>query len=124
MTTFTLKLGKTIDVPVRLDLRDGAKLVPHSFTLVARRLSAEELDTLLERARRGEIGDRDVLVDLVLDWRGQTLVADQNDLPAAYSPEALDVMCTAVGVRQRLVRALVDEQARGLPQDEAARRGN
>ena len=107
-----LKIGRTLDVPVKFSLRDGAREASFAFTLVVRRLARQEAADLLERLKL-ENKDRDAvedaeltratLADLVSDWRGQRLVVDDDDQPAPFSAEALDLMLESVGVGQELL---------------------
>lgn len=105
---YTLKIGATIDVPINFSLRDGAKDVPFSFALVANRLNARELKALGERlAEGGDYGDAEFLAEHVVDWRGQRLVMADDGQPAPFSREALDAMCTVVGLQRLLVEKLL-----------------
>jgi hypothetical protein len=98
---YTLKIGSHIDVPIAFSLRDGAKDLPFTFTLSVRRLDAEELKALGER-----------LADHVVGWRGQQLVMDDAQ-PAAYGPEAMDVMCSVVGLRALMAKKVFDALVSG-----------
>lgn len=105
---YTLKIGATLDVPVSFSLRDGAKDVPFSFSLVANRLSAAELQALGERLKEGgDYGDAEFLAEHVADWRGQRLVLADDGQPAPFSREALDAMCGVVGVQRLLVEKVL-----------------
>ncbi|MCU0924406.1 MAG: hypothetical protein MUF16_29705 [Burkholderiaceae bacterium] len=109
---YTLKIGSHIDVPIAFSLRDGAKDLPFTFTLSVRRLDAEELKALGERLAEGQYEDRDFLADHVVGWRGQQLVMDDAQ-PAAYGPEAMDVMCSVVGLRALMAKKVFDALVSG-----------
>lgn len=126
MTTYTLRLCKTLDVPVRLLVHDGKKLVTQGFVLIVKRLASDEIKAAFEQHEKKEKTDFDLLADIVLDWRGQVLVEDEDGVPAEYSVAALELMCSVIGVRDQLVRAVFGEQVRPLPSQaqEEARQGN
>lgn len=113
-----LKLGRTLEVPVRFVLRDGARDVPHAFTLIIHRLLRREAADLFERIGMGaqrtdrsaeEAAEavRTLLAELVIDWRGQRLVVDEDDQPAPYSTQAMELMLDVVGVGPVLTDACI-----------------
>lgn len=108
-----LKIGRTLDVPVRFALQDGGKSVAFAVTLTVKRPTLDEFADLVERVKGEALTDRALLGELVLGWQ-QSLVLDENDKPAAYGPEALDMMCSVIGVRVELVRAIFDTITRSF----------
>lgn len=137
--TFKLKVGAFVDAPVRLVVRDGSRDVPFAFTLVLRRLSQDDAMALVGRLH--ELADeekaapkaapqavtaytRELLADLITDWRDQRLVVDDDDRPVPYSAQALDVMLGLAGaggvLREAALRALSD----AVREQERDRRGN
>lgn len=98
---FSLKIGRTLDVPVKFTLRDGARDVPFTVTLTVKRPTLDELRDLFDRLEAKTLGERELLAELVLGWQ-QTLVLGDDDKPAAYSAEALDLMCSVIGLRLHL----------------------
>jgi len=129
-----LKVGSFIDAPVRLVVRDGSRDVPFAFTLVLRRLTQEEALRMVERLQQmAEVGasaadaaraTRDLLVDLVHDWRDQRLVLEDDDRPAPYSAEALDVMLGLAGAGSLLLNAVMRAVQQGVREEDRDRRGN
>lgn len=129
-----LKIGSYIDAPVRLIVKDGSRDVPFNFTLVLRRLSQDEALTLVDRlqkmANEGSTaadaarGARDLLADLIHDWRDQRLVCDEDDKPAPYSTEALDVMLQLAGTGTYLLQAVMRAVQQGVRENDKDRRGN
>jgi hypothetical protein len=129
-----LKIGAYIDAPVSIIVRDGARDVPFKFTLILRRLSQEEalgmVDSLHKMAQEGSTAAdsarsaRDLLVDLIHDWRDQRLVLDEDDKAAPYSPEALDVMLQLAGVGTLLLQAVMRAVQQGVREEAKDRRGN
>jgi hypothetical protein len=129
-----LKIGAFIDAPVRLIVKDGSRDVPFNFTLVLRRLSQDEALGMVDRLQKmamegGTAMDaarnaRDLLADLIHDWRDQRLVLDDDDKPASYSPEALDVMLQLAGAGTYLLQAVMRAVQQGVREDDKDRRGN
>lgn len=129
-----LKVGSFIDAPVRLVVRDGSRDVSFAFTLVLRRLSQDEALRMVERLQQmAETGStaadaaratRELLVDLVHDWRDQRLVLDDEDRPAPYSSEALDVMLGLAGSGTLLLNAVMRAVQQGVREEDRDRRGN
>jgi hypothetical protein len=52
------------------------------------------------------------------------LVLDDDDKPAAYSPEALDVMLQLAGAGTYLLQAVMRAVQMGVREDDKDRRGN
>jgi len=129
-----LKIGAFIDAPVRLIVKDGSRDVPFNFTLVLRRLSQDEALGMVDRLQKMAVeggtamdaarNARDLLADLIHDWRDQRLVLDDDDKPAAYSPEALDVMLQLAGAGTYLLQAVMRAVQMGVREDDKDRRGN
>jgi hypothetical protein len=129
-----LKIGAYIDAPVRLIVKDGSRDVPFNFTLVLRHLSQDEALGMVDRLQKmamegGTAMDaarnaRDLLADLIHDWRDQRLVLDDDDKPASYSPEALDVMLQLAGAGTYLLQAVMRAVQQGVREDDKDRRGN
>lgn len=107
---YRLKIGRTLDVPVKFTLRDGARDVPFTVTLQCQRPSLEEFGDLIDQVRAGTLSDRELLDRLVLGWT-QALVLGEDDKPAAYSAEAMDAMCAVISVRAQLVRGVFETLA-------------
>ncbi len=129
-----LKIGAFIDAPVHLIVKDGARDVPFKFVLILRRLSQDEalglVDRLQKMASEGSTAadaaraTRDLLADLIHDWRDQRLVLDDDDKPAIYSTEALDVMLQLAGAGTFLLQAVMRAVQQGVREEDKDRRGN
>lgn len=133
-----LKVGAFIDAPVNLVIRDGSKEVKFSFTLVVNRLAQDDalamhgrLIEIMERERSGDATPsestnhtRDLLLELIHDWRDQRLVLDDDDRPAPYSTEALDVMLQLAGAGSVLLTAAFDRIKTAVRGEDKERRGN
>lgn len=99
---FKLTISDTLEVPVRFTVNDGGKTVPHSFSLLARRMDQQQLrDTLQDNARL----TREVLHERVTGWRGQRLVIDDVGEPAAFGPEAFDCLLSLAGMESIVLSA-------------------
>lgn len=129
-----LKVGSFIDAPVKLVVRDGSRDVSFTLTLVLRRLSQDEALQLVERLQgmaapgatlhEGANATRDLLAELITDWRDQRLVLGDDDKPAPYSPEALDVLLGLAGAGPLLLQAVLRAVQTGVREEERDRRGN
>lgn len=84
-----LSIGNLIDVPVKLFIRNGGKVENHAFTLVCERLDADTLDARVKAAEKTTI---DVLREVARDWKGQRIVVEDDNTPAAFSADNLDVL--------------------------------
>lgn len=107
-----LAISNTVPVPVTLTVPDAnGKRHTHSFTLICKRLSQEELRAA---ARGGDNADVMLMTKVAEGWKDQRLVLEDDDVPSAFSPEAFaDLMsiagapgvCVAAYLREVEVRA-------------------
>lgn len=127
MSQYRLKIGRTLEVPVDVDLQDGAATVRVKIVLVVKRLESDAFAQLLDKlqATPPQLDDRALLGDVLVDWR-QDLVLDGNDQPAALTPESLDAACTVIGLRGLMARRVIEGLSQSFdPVREAeAKRGN
>jgi hypothetical protein len=114
MSAYRLKIGRTLDVPVKFALRDGGKDVAFTVTLVIKRPTLDEFTALIERVNTEAVTDRELLADCVIDWHQTLVLDDATDKPVAYSPEAMDLMCSVLGLRAELVRGVFDALTRSF----------
>lgn len=109
---FKLKIGNFIEVPVHLRVRDGGQTKDFKFQVTGKRLSAEEARSKL--SGEGDTANETVgefLKANLTDWRGQTLVLDEADQPAAFGPEALDTLLSVAGAAGVIYVAYLKELA-------------
>jgi hypothetical protein len=120
---FKLAIGDQIEFPVTLELNDSGTARKFAFRLVAKRLSEAELnkhiDLMLSNASTPESRNEAtnaLLLQKVVDWRGQALVLDDDGQPAPFSAEAFAVMLAQNGASVEISRALTDaNRAKGKP---------
>jgi len=95
MTKFRLSIANTVGVLVKGKYHDenGAEQ-PFEFTLFCDRLSNEEMLALPSRYATAF----DFLRAHAKGWKDQQLVVDEANQPAAFSPEALDVLLSMTGM--------------------------
>lgn len=100
---FKLAIGNVIDFPVHIKVRDAVALKSFKFSVQAKRIDADQAkDLMTEGTRLGDQTVNDFLVEQIIGWRGQCLVLDEADQPAAYSPEALAQVQTIPGASNTL----------------------
>ena len=120
---FKLAIGDQIEFPVTLELNDGGTARKFAFRLVAKRRSEVELnrhiDLMLSNASTPESrteATNALLLQKVVDWRGQGLVLDDEGQPAPFSAEAFAVMLAQNGASVEISRALTEaNRAKGKP---------
>jgi hypothetical protein len=91
---YRLIVADKIKLPIRLSLNDNGKKAEHKFSLTAARISQDEVRALM--ADDGTV--RDLLVRKISGWEGQRLVIGDDDEPAPFSVEALEVLLSLPGV--------------------------
>lgn len=107
---FKLVISDTVEFSVKFAVNDGGKTRHFSFGLTGNRLSQEEID----RRRGDESTINDLLEANLTGWRGQALVLDGDDKPAAFSIDALRAMLAVRGVPHVIVAAYLEAcDARG-----------
>jgi len=109
---YKLKIGNFIEVPIHLRVRDGGQTKDFKFHVTGKRLSAEEARTKL--SGEGDVANETVgefLKANLTDWRGQTLVVDEADQPAAFAPAALEALLGVAGAAGVIYVAYLKELA-------------
>lgn len=109
---YKLRIGNFIEVPIHLRVRDGGQTKDFKFHITGKRLSAEEARSKL--GGEGETANETVgefLKAHITDWRGQTLVVDEADQPAAFSAEALEALLSVAGAAGVIYLAYLKELA-------------
>ena len=92
---YKLAIQNTAQVKVKFTLKDQGVDRIHAFTLTATRLEQDAITARLEDTERKV---KDFMTDLIIGWDGQRLVLNQDDTPADFSPEALEVLLNVGGV--------------------------
>ena len=95
---YRLKIADSIEFPVALKVRNGSAIEEHKFHLTAERLSADQAaDLFRSDTERGDQTLREFLHERLQGWRGQKLVVDEADQPAAFDAQALDALLSLPG---------------------------
>ena len=104
---FTLAIDDVVEVPVKFTLKAGAVNKQFGLTLLAKRLSQEDIAKTLEDVDSKFAG---FLQKVVSGWSGNRLVLDpQTDAPADFSPEAFEALLGVSGVAMVCFNAYVKE---------------
>lgn len=96
---FKLAIGPEVEVPVRLNVRNGGTSTDFKFHVTGKRLSAEEArDKLSGEGDNADLTIADFLKQNLIGWRDQRLVLDEDSgAPAPFGPEALAAMLGVAG---------------------------
>lgn len=93
---FKIVVSNTVAVPVAgSHTNENGKPVPFKFTLICKRLNAEDLKVALDG---GEAKVDEFVADVVTGWRDQRLVLESDDTPAEYCPDALAALLNISGM--------------------------
>lgn len=110
---YKLAVAAFLAIPMAFDLADGDKVTSFKFTLQAKRVSEDEFQSRI----KGEHGVptneniKGLMLELITGWKDQTLVLDDQEQPAAFCREALDVMFATPGVIDIATRNYLKEAA-------------
>jgi hypothetical protein len=113
MSQYKLAVAAFLAIPMIFDLADADKTKSFNFTLQAKRLGEDEFQTRI----KGENGlptnekIKELLLDITTGWKDQTLVLDEQEQPAAFCREALEVMFQTPGVLDIATRSYLKEVA-------------
>lgn len=92
---YKLTIQNTVQTKVKFTLKDKGVDRLFAFTLDCVRLEQDEITSRLEEKDKKV---KDFMADLITGWDGQRLVLNEDDTPAAFSAEALDVLLNVPGV--------------------------
>lgn len=120
---YKLAVGDFIEFPLTLEFNDNGVTRKFAFRLVCKRMPESVLsrhtDQMLSAASTidGRVEATNALLQAyVTDWRGQTLVLDDQGEPADFSAEAFAVMLGQNGAAVEISRALTEaNRAKGKP---------
>lgn len=100
---FKLTIGEFLHVPISGTMKGDGRDVKFQFSLMARRIG---LDAYREALGEGStVTVREFLTANVTGWSGQRLVVDDDGEPAAFGPEAFELLLGVVGMEQTLLAA-------------------
>jgi 2-hydroxy-3-keto-5-methylthiopentenyl-1-phosphate phosphatase len=113
MSQYQLAVADILQVPISFRTKDGAKVTTFKFTLDMQRCPEEDWNTSITdefgTAKHEKIKAK--LKDLTIGWRDQTFVQDGDKVPAPFCQEALEVMFSAVGIADVVLKAFMKENA-------------
>lgn len=113
MTSYVLAVADTLIVPISFRTADGASARSFAFTLTMDRQSEEEWNAGVADSdgvvQSGKIKDH--LISITKGWKDQRFVLDDDRQPADFCAEALNVMLSAVGVGEVVLRAYMKENS-------------
>ena len=93
---YKIVVANTVAVLVKGSFtNDAGKDVPFKFTLVCKRLEADELK---EALAGGETQVTEFITNVATDWRDQRLVLEDDDKPAEFCPDALEALLNITGM--------------------------
>jgi len=103
---YKLTIQNTAQVKVKFTLQDKGVNRLFAFTLEATRLDQDEISSRLEEKDKKV---KDFMADLITGWDGQRLVLNEDDTPAAFTPEALQVLLNVPGVAAVIFNAYLKD---------------
>lgn len=103
---YKLVVENTVKVPVKFNMNSEGKIVNFNFSLICDRLTSEQIQQALDE-KNGLT--KDFVKQVVKDWKGQTLVIGDDDKPAEFSQEALDVMLSSHGLAGIIFASYLNE---------------
>ena len=104
---YKIVVGNTVAVSVKGALTNEAgKDVPFKFTLVCKRLEADELKDALAG---GETQVNEFVTSVATGWREQRLVLEADDTPAEFCPDALEALLNINGMGMLCFTAYMKE---------------
>jgi len=93
---YKIVVGNTVAVLVKGALiNEAGKDVSFKFTLICKRLEAEELKDALAG---GETHVNEFITDVATGWRDQRLVLEEDDSAAEFCPDALAALLNITGM--------------------------
>lgn len=93
---FKIVVGNTVAVAVAgSHTNENGKPVSFKFTLICKRLNAEDLKVALEG---GAAQVDEFVANVVTGWRDQRLVLESDDTPAEFCPESLAALLNISGM--------------------------
>jgi hypothetical protein len=103
---YKLAIQNTAQVKVKFTLKDQGIDRIYTFSFTATRLEQDEISSRMEDKDRKV---KDFMTDLITNWDGQRLVLNQDDTPADFSPEALEVLLNVGGVAMVCFNAYIKD---------------
>jgi len=110
---FKLAVAAFLAIPMAFDLANGDKVTSFNFTLQAKRLGEDEFQSRIKGDNGVPTNEniKALMLDIITGWKDQTLVVDDQDQPATFCREALEVMFETPGVIDIATRNYLKEAA-------------
>lgn len=103
---FTLELSDTYFCEVTMHLKDHeGRVKPYSFDAEFKRLTTDEHEALMKRAREEKLSDPQVAAEVMVGWR-KVFCADGS--PRPYTPESLRALLQINGAGTAVCKAYLD----------------
>jgi hypothetical protein len=95
-----LAVAKKVSVPVKFEMTDAGKVKKYAFTLTCDRVSTDQFQADIKNEDGVVTGEkiREKMTDITTGWQGQTFVLNEDDTPADFSAEALEMLFSTQGV--------------------------
>jgi hypothetical protein len=95
-----LAVSNKVLVPVKFSMTDDGKVKHYSFTLTCSRVSTDEFQSSIKNDDGVVTGEkiREKMTDITTGWKDQTFVLNEDDTPADFSIDALELMFGTQGV--------------------------
>lgn len=97
---FKLSIANKVTVPVKFSMDDDGKVKNYAFSLICERVDTEQFQADIKNDD-GIVTDaklKSAVMAATTGWKNQTFVCNEDDTPADFCPEALEVMLGAQGV--------------------------
>lgn len=110
---YKLAVAPTVRVPMIFEIKDGEKTKRFNFSLICARLTVDEFNDS-NKDSSGVVTNekiRETMMRITEGWTTQTFVLDDDNQPAPFCPEALEVMFQANNVLDIAVASYMKESA-------------
>jgi hypothetical protein len=95
-----LAVANKVSVPVKFSMTDDGKVKHYAFTLTCARVSTDEFQSSIKNDDGVVTGEkiREKMTDITTGWKDQAFVLNDDDTPADFCPEALEMLFSTQGV--------------------------
>ena len=110
---FKLAVARTVRVPMIFEIQDGDKLKRFNFSLTCDRLTVDEFQASNKDSEGVTTNEkiRETMMRITNGWTPQTFVLDDDNQPAPFCPEALEVMFQAPNLLDIAVTSYMKESS-------------
>jgi len=110
---YKLAVAPKVRVPMIFEIQDSDKIKRFNFSLTCTRLTVDEFQES-NKDSAGVVTNekiRETMVRITEGWTNQTFVLDDDNQPAPFCPEALEVMFQAANVLDIAVQSYMKESS-------------